>query len=69
MILKDLHEIGAINFLEQDFHGSDIHEFYISLSKNGTGCPLDRLSLAKETLEELGEITFKELSSRNRGSD
>ena len=57
MILKDLSDIGKIELREKEFHGSDIHEFYVSLSRSGAGCPFDRAELAKMILTEMREVS------------
>jgi predicted SAM-dependent methyltransferase len=49
LIVNDLHELGEVGLREQNFrdgHG----EFYVTLSQNGAGCPVDRLTLAKQTI-------------------
>jgi hypothetical protein len=56
LIASDLHAIGAIGLREQTFHESDMHEFYIALSRRGRGCPLDRLALARMIIAEHQEI-------------
>lgn len=55
LIVHDLHLLGEVGLKEQHFrdgHG----EFYVTLSQNGAGCPIDRLTLAKQTilLEQAG---------------
>jgi hypothetical protein len=56
LIANDLHAIGAIGLREQSFHESDIHEFYIALSRRGAGCDLDRLTLVRMIIAEHQEI-------------
>jgi Methyltransferase domain len=56
LIASDLHAIGEIGLREQIFHDSDIHEFYITLSRRGQGCPFDRLTLVRMTIAEHQEI-------------
>jgi SAM-dependent methyltransferase len=56
LIAGDLHAIGEIGLREQTFRHSDIHEFYITLSRSGKGCPLDRLTLVRMIIAEHQEI-------------
>ena len=56
LIVNDLWVIGEIASREHAFHHSDIHEFYIALSRDGRGCPFDRLTLAKMIIGEYQEI-------------
>jgi predicted SAM-dependent methyltransferase len=55
MILRDLTEIGSLHLREVNFQTTPIHEFYITLSRSGSGCPHDRASLLIRTRQELGE--------------
>lgn len=59
LILEDLNEIGAVELRESEFYGSEIHEFYISLSRAGAGSSLDRISLINEMIMELREVVVK----------
>lgn len=54
LILNDLDAIGLTQMKEVAFHDSDGHacEFFISLSRSGRGCSLDRLSLCHRILYE-----------------
>jgi SAM-dependent methyltransferase len=56
LIVDDLWVIGEIALREHGFYNSDIHEFYITLSFRGRGCPLDRVTLAKMIVAEHQEI-------------
>lgn len=56
LIVSDLHEIGLLRLREAAFGDSVGNEFYISLSANGAGCPIDRLSLGKQSLQEHAAI-------------
>lgn len=59
LAMNDLHEIGATQLRENVFHETVGHEFYISLSKTGTGCSVDRLSLAEYSIGEQNAITVR----------
>jgi SAM-dependent methyltransferase len=63
LILKDLHEIGEIRLREDRFFDSVGNEFYISLSASATGCPTDRLTLAKQALREQATILLDAVDS------
>jgi SAM-dependent methyltransferase len=52
LILHDLHQIGAIALREDKFHDTIAFEFFLSLRRTAPGCPLDRLTLAKNIAEE-----------------
>ena len=56
LIMHDLHAIGAIQLREQYFHDSVGNEFYITFSASGSGCPTERMTLAKRTLKEQAAI-------------
>ncbi len=56
LIVRDLNEIGLIGLSERSFHDSVGNEFYVTLSPSGTGCPIDRLSLARQALREQASI-------------
>lgn len=56
LIVADLHAIGEIALREHGFHDSVGNEFYVTLSRNGPGCPVDRLALAKLALREQASI-------------
>lgn len=56
LLIRDLREIGASDLREKEFYESDIHEFYVSLSRTGSGCPYDRLALAKMAVIESQEV-------------
>lgn len=58
LIVSDLHEIGAIGLREHSFHDSVGNEFYVSLSRSAAGCPVDRLTLAKQALQEHATIAL-----------
>ena len=56
LIAADLHAIGALRLHEAWFHGSVGNEFYVTLSANGSGCPVDRMTLAQRALAEQAAI-------------
>jgi SAM-dependent methyltransferase len=56
LIVDDLWMIGEIGLSEQIFRGGVLNEFYITLSRTGTGCPLDRLALARMIIAEHREV-------------
>jgi hypothetical protein len=56
LIVRDLCTIGELELREQAFQGSNVTEFYISLSRTGSGCPFERLALAKMIIAEQQEI-------------
>lgn len=56
LIVNDLHEIGEIQLKEASFIDSIGPEFFVSLSRSGTGCGVDRMTLTKRTVEEISYI-------------
>ncbi len=52
LIVNDLAQIGAMQLREQAFHEGQGMEFFIALSHDGGGCPVDRLALAQQALRE-----------------
>jgi SAM-dependent methyltransferase len=56
LILNDLYEFGEVTLREDRFFGSVGNEFYVTLSPHGRGCPVDRLTLAKQMIVEHAEI-------------
>jgi hypothetical protein len=56
LIVNDLYETGEIRLREDKFFDSVGNEFYVTLSKQGLGCPVDRLTLAKQMLIEHSQI-------------
>ncbi len=59
LIMNDLFEIGSIYLRETSFHETLGNEFFISLSKFGAGCPIDRLLLAECAINEQKAITTR----------
>ncbi len=57
LILRDLHQIGVLSLQEDKFHDTIAFEFFLSLRRTAPGCPLDRLTLAKNVLEEQKAVT------------
>lgn len=53
LILQDLAEVGMTSLLERSFHDTIGSEFFIAMSRNGPGCPLNRLALAQSVLAEV----------------
>lgn len=58
LIVNDLHEIGALGLREAAFHDGLGGEFITSLSLDGAGPQVSRLTLAQRSFEELREIRF-----------
>jgi 2-polyprenyl-3-methyl-5-hydroxy-6-metoxy-1,4-benzoquinol methylase len=56
LILHDLNMIEEIELRENAFHESSHNEFYVSLSRAGSGCPFNRLALARMIIAEHQEI-------------
>jgi SAM-dependent methyltransferase len=56
LIMRDLNEIGQIGLREKDFRDSVGNEFYLTLSCAAPGCPVDRLTLARNALAEHAQI-------------
>jgi hypothetical protein len=57
LMINDLNEMSIISLRESQFHDTVGCEFYITLSRKGTGCPTSRLSLAKAIVEEQKAIS------------
>lgn len=57
LIVNDLHEIGEIRLREDRFFESVGNEFYTTLCSRGQGCPVDRLTLAKQVLVEQAQVS------------
>jgi len=55
LILRDLHEIGALGLKEAAFQPTAGIEFLMTLSRLGDGCPLPRTALLAATHQELLE--------------
>lgn len=53
LALLELAVIGVVDLKEADFHDTVGFEFFVSLSRGATGCPLNRLSLALQMRHEL----------------
>ena len=63
-IVSDVYDLGELKLREHAFVESPSLEFYVSLSVNGSGCPLDRLTLAKLTLVEQYEVLAGDFASQ-----
>jgi SAM-dependent methyltransferase len=59
LTMNDLYEIGVTKLRENSFHYAIGHEFFISLSKSGAGCPVDRLLLAECSISEQKAIAVR----------
>lgn len=57
LIINDLNEIGHLKLRERFFAEDDNLEFFVSLSRVGTGCPYDRLALLKMIVVEQQEVS------------
>ena len=55
LVLKELNELELLPLHEVNFQPTPIFEFFITVSRTGTGCPLDRLQLFYRIIEELKE--------------
>ena len=60
LIMSDLAGIGAISLREKSFEDTVGFEFFVSLSKTGSGCPVDRLTLARRAVLEQNAINVDE---------
>ncbi len=47
LVISDLNALGELGLRERAYAEAPGIEFYISLSRQGSGCPYDRLTLAK----------------------
>lgn len=52
LIIEDLYALGLSPFREVSFQDTTINEFYVQLSKSGTGPGIDRMELVKRIDEE-----------------
>ncbi len=59
LCMNDLYEIGAIRLREDSFTETVGQEFFISLSKSGTGCSVDRLLLTELAISEQKAIVAR----------
>jgi SAM-dependent methyltransferase len=66
LIMSDLAAIGATGLREKSFEDTIEYEFLVSLSKAGSGCPVDRLALARQAVSEQNAIRVDEVKSRWR---
>jgi 2-polyprenyl-3-methyl-5-hydroxy-6-metoxy-1,4-benzoquinol methylase len=58
LIINDLHEFGETKLREKAFFDSVGNEFYVTLSSEGAGCGVDRMSLARRALAEHATIVL-----------
>ena len=56
LIAHDLAVIGETGLREKAFYDSVGNEFYVSLSRSAAGCPVDRLTLARQMLTESATV-------------
>lgn len=59
LIVNDLAQIDAMTLREQAFHEGQGMEFFIALSTDAPGCPVDRLELARQAIEELQAMRMR----------
>jgi hypothetical protein len=59
MIASDLYLLGEISLREFSFLAPTGAEFFAVLSREAPGCPHDRLTLAKQALNEQGAVAFR----------
>lgn len=59
LAISDLSEIGAIRLRENSFHETLGQEFFMSLSKSGAGCSVDRMLLAECSISEQQAIIVR----------
>lgn len=60
LIINDLNLFGYMELRENSFFDSVGNEFYITLSRNGEGSGVDRMTLAKPMLTEHASIVLEE---------
>ncbi len=53
LIVNDLAQIAALGLREQAFHEGQGMEFFMALSTDAAGCPVDRLALVQQAVREL----------------
>jgi predicted SAM-dependent methyltransferase len=58
MIMSDLYSLGEISLREFSFVAPVGFEFFAVLSRDANGCPHDRLTLAKQALNEQAVVAF-----------
>jgi SAM-dependent methyltransferase len=56
LLIRELNELGALALQEVHFRPMSNHEFFITLSRSGSGCSLDRAALIRCIVEELREF-------------
>jgi hypothetical protein len=60
LIFGDLNALGETRLREMSFAAPGGFEFFITLSQEAPGCPLDRLALAKQALAEQAAVSFRQ---------
>jgi hypothetical protein len=68
LMIRDLYEIHAIRLQEKSFLSVG-GEFYIVLSVNADGCPLDRMTLLRQTISEQHAINVMRSTSESYTKD
>ena len=56
LIVSDLNEIGALDLREVQFQTTPFFEFFVTLSRSGTGPGLSRIELLRRVRAELAEF-------------
>jgi len=62
LIINDLFQAGYISLKEKDFHDTLGCEFFITLSRSGTGCPVDREIFLETMYVENSELIKKHIA-------
>lgn len=58
LIVNDLASMGFMGLKEREFRDTGAAEFYMTLSKSAEGCRIDRMTLARDSANELKQINF-----------
>lgn len=62
LIINDLYQAGYITLKEKDFHDTLGCEFFITLSRSGTGCPVDRKVLLENLYLNKSQLSIKRIT-------
>jgi hypothetical protein len=57
LIISDLRTLKEISLRELSFVAPGGFEFFVTLSRGGSGCQYDRMTLARQALEEHAAVT------------
>ena len=68
LMMQDLADIGRISFREQSFHGTDIFEFFVVLSRRG-GARFDRAEMLEAIALECTENVLPLPAAEDRTGD